>query len=837
MSRRVTSFEVNLADYKRVSYDQIGSGSYGSVYKVQYIKTGEIRAYKVLKEQTNVDADKIREINIMAQLNHPTFIQFFGYSPIDFAKNQRLTIFMEYAENKSLYHYIFEQPDDQSKQDNTKIQIILIGIARGMMLLHQKNIIHRDLSSMNIVLDQLFRPKITDFGLSKFINKNSQKNTIIPSTIPYEAPEKIDSGNYNHKIDVYSFAIILYEVITKQAPYPKDFTYQIPEYVKSNKRPKFPANVPLRFKTLIEKCWDHSQENRPEFKEIYQLLAFDPDYYLIGVDVHKVFDYINLIDPDYNRDKMINLLSSRLKIVEVNNHLMKNDLEKIKDESAQIKNSNTVFETKNKELEIKNKDLETQNKDLKNKSDEYEIQNKKFTDNIINLKQQNDILIKEVTSLKEEIKKLKENKKNDTTASNTAEKDVKMITQSLSNSQDSMRIHNRFKNMITERSKSQSSINVTDFNDNSLSILKFNKLSGIEQLKYFRKQDQKSMHSDQINRYITFLNHLEKSSPNVEKNFIEIQADVKDRPISFLDEKCSFLNSIYISSTASEILYNESNLNEAFLKNSDLHLFDEIVYEFEYPSEPIFDQILILKQNNTKVKISMYLSQISNIEYEPIKNNIDYIKFGITFSINSKFNPFGEFTQLKKVFFSDKIDNIDHIDLQNSKSLEKIILPVLLKDIPENLLLNCINLIEIVFPKSLTEIKMCAFKNCSSIVKIDLPDSVKNIGNEAFSECKSLKEITIPSKIKVIRKSLFYNCISLTEITIPRSVQIIEEKAFCGCSSLEKLDIPISVNKIGNDSLNCPNLKKLKLRREYNNYNCFGIPKDTILPENNNNRI
>lgn len=160
---------------------KIKSDSPCPVYSVINQKTGQIYAAKVLKADKNDEEyNKIikKIIGILVDCQHPTLIKFFGYSLKDFDGQNNATIFMELSQN-SLSDLL-----KNNLINDTNRQIILVGIARAMMYLHQHKIIHHNLRPENILLDEKLHPHITDFYISYLYDKLQKKHADI-----YTAPE------------------------------------------------------------------------------------------------------------------------------------------------------------------------------------------------------------------------------------------------------------------------------------------------------------------------------------------------------------------------------------------------------------------------------------------------------------------------------------------------------------------------------------------------------------------------------------------------------------------------------------------------------------------------
>jgi serine/threonine protein kinase len=168
---------------------------------------------------------------------------------------------MRYAEDGSLRKLLDECYETLTWKQKI---FILYFIARSLNQIHEAGLVHKDFHSGNIV--NSFIPFITDFGLCRPVSedstKTSQKN--IYGVLPYVAPELFDRKEYTQESDIYSFGIIMTEVLTGYPPY-----YDIPhdDYLKINicsgRRPEIKCEVPQLLLDIIEKCLDAEPKNRP----------------------------------------------------------------------------------------------------------------------------------------------------------------------------------------------------------------------------------------------------------------------------------------------------------------------------------------------------------------------------------------------------------------------------------------------------------------------------------------------------------------------------------------------------------------------------------------------
>ncbi|CAN6453205.1 unnamed protein product [Victoria cruziana] len=195
------------------SVNKLGQGGYGTVYK-GVLSDGKEVAVKRLFLNTRQWADQFfNEVDLINRVRHKNLVKLLGCS-IDGPES---LLVYEYCRNKSLDLFIFA-PCQVKKLGWGKRLEIIQGIADGLCYLHEESdvrIIHRDIKASNILLDEKLMPKITDFGLARSIGEDqTHLTTAIAGTLGYMAPEYIIHGQLTEKADVYSFGLLVLEIVT-----------------------------------------------------------------------------------------------------------------------------------------------------------------------------------------------------------------------------------------------------------------------------------------------------------------------------------------------------------------------------------------------------------------------------------------------------------------------------------------------------------------------------------------------------------------------------------------------------------------------------------------------
>ncbi|CAL4997731.1 unnamed protein product [Urochloa decumbens] len=192
--------------------NKLGEGGFGEVFKGT-LPHGEVIAVKRLSQHSSQGFHELKnELVLVAKLKHRNLVRLMGV-----CLHGKLLVY-EYMPNGSLDTIIFD-PVKRQQLDWSKRFMIICGIARGLLYLHEESrlkVIHRDLKPSNVLLDEDMNPKISDFGLAKaFVRDQSRDVTIRPvGTLGYMPPEYAYFGHVSTKTDMFSFGVIILEMVT-----------------------------------------------------------------------------------------------------------------------------------------------------------------------------------------------------------------------------------------------------------------------------------------------------------------------------------------------------------------------------------------------------------------------------------------------------------------------------------------------------------------------------------------------------------------------------------------------------------------------------------------------
>ncbi|KAK5615892.1 Rik1-associated factor 1 [Crenichthys baileyi] len=268
--KRDSSFYWEIEASEVYLHSHIGAGSFGTVYKGKWHGDVAVKILKVI-DPTPEQLQAFRnEVAVLRKTRHVNILLFMGYMTKD-----NLAIVTQWCEGSSLYKHIHVL-----ETNFTMIQLIDIArqTAQGMDYLHAKNIIHRDMKSNNIFLHEGLTVKIGDFGLATVKSRWTGSNQVEqPSgSILWMAPEVIrmeDNNPYSFQSDVYSYGIVLFELMTGELPYSLIASRDQIIYMVGRGRlcpdlSKLYKNCPKAMKRLVADCIKKSKEERPLFPQI-----------------------------------------------------------------------------------------------------------------------------------------------------------------------------------------------------------------------------------------------------------------------------------------------------------------------------------------------------------------------------------------------------------------------------------------------------------------------------------------------------------------------------------------------------------------------------------------
>ncbi|KAL5542526.1 hypothetical protein UlMin_010236 [Ulmus minor] len=255
---------------------ELGSGTFGTVYHGKWRGT-DVAIKRIKKscfsgrssEQERLIKDFWREAQILSTLHHPNVVAFYGVVPD--GPGGTLATLTEFMVNGSL-RLVLQKKD--RVLDRRKKLMIAMDAAFGMEYLHLKNIVHFDLKCDNLLVNlrDPERPicKVGDFGLSR-IKRNTFVSGGVRGTLPWMAPELLNgsSSRVSEKVDVFSFGIVMWEILTGEEPYADMHCGAIIGGIVNNMlRPAIPKRCDSEWKKLMEECWSAEPALRPSFTEI-----------------------------------------------------------------------------------------------------------------------------------------------------------------------------------------------------------------------------------------------------------------------------------------------------------------------------------------------------------------------------------------------------------------------------------------------------------------------------------------------------------------------------------------------------------------------------------------
>eukprot|EP00927_Polykrikos_kofoidii_P039463 TRINITY_DN33845_c0_g1_i1.p2 TRINITY_DN33845_c0_g1~~TRINITY_DN33845_c0_g1_i1.p2 ORF type:complete len:306 (+),score=51.34 TRINITY_DN33845_c0_g1_i1:126-1043(+) len=269
-------FEIDTAKL-RVG-NKIGSGHTSDVF------VGTYGCQQVAIKQLNMrhvnSRNFTREVGIMSQIEHPHIVKMLGVV----LASMPFQVVVEYCAGDTCFELLHNNFHVQLVWEQMLRMCHNTAVAMDYLHSFSPQIIHRDLKSLNLLLDQPVRSpsdpvmvKVTDFGLARMLEQTDGALTGGVGTPYWMAPEVFAGARYNEKIDVYSFGMVLYEIFCRAIPFDNVEPHQVRSLVMNGQLPDLelvPRDCPRSLlKAFIGMCWDKDPNARPSFGEVLQLVA------------------------------------------------------------------------------------------------------------------------------------------------------------------------------------------------------------------------------------------------------------------------------------------------------------------------------------------------------------------------------------------------------------------------------------------------------------------------------------------------------------------------------------------------------------------------------------
>jgi serine/threonine protein kinase len=253
---------------------RLGAGAFGVVYRCKANGRDAVAKQVAPARLEPKDLPQLQtEMRIWSEIEHPHCVKFHG---VVFELTDFYYLLCEFMPGGSLYdRHQKRLASSKSEPPNvTRLLSEMRQIASAVEHLHSKNIIHRDLKSANVLVAGDGRLCVADFGLVRYCESSQEANmTAETGSYRWMAPEVIRHERYGTKCDVYSYAVLCWEILTAQIPFPESTPVEVALSVAiKGLRPSMPSHVPSVISDLVRQCWSAEASQRPCFTKVLSTL-------------------------------------------------------------------------------------------------------------------------------------------------------------------------------------------------------------------------------------------------------------------------------------------------------------------------------------------------------------------------------------------------------------------------------------------------------------------------------------------------------------------------------------------------------------------------------------
>ncbi|EGC33167.1 hypothetical protein DICPUDRAFT_56632 [Dictyostelium purpureum] len=260
---------IDIADIQFIQ--KVGEGAFSEVWEGWWNNIHvAIKKLKIIGDEEQFKERFIREVQNLKNGNHQNIVMFIGacYKPA--------CIITEYMSGGSLYSILHNPNTPKVKYSFPLVLKMATDMALGLLHLHSIQIVHRDLTSQNILLDEFGNIKISDFGLSREKSREGSM-TMTNGGIcnPRWRPPEITKnlGHYSEKVDVYCFSLVVWEILTGEIPFSElDGSQASAQVAYAGLRPPIPEFCDPELRTLLQSCWEADPNDRPNFSYVVSKL-------------------------------------------------------------------------------------------------------------------------------------------------------------------------------------------------------------------------------------------------------------------------------------------------------------------------------------------------------------------------------------------------------------------------------------------------------------------------------------------------------------------------------------------------------------------------------------